>query len=152
VSSSIRTNGRRTHPPRSRSGDGTHLAFSIQEGGTDWRTIRVLDIESGATLDDEIRWARFTNIAWVKDGSGFFYSRNPEPKEDAAFVAPALGHAVYFHRLGTPQSEDKLIRAPEAEYPLIHTVDVTADGRYAVIYLDSPHRRQRARNRGPEEF
>lgn len=116
------------------SEDGTHLAFSIQEGGTDWRTIRVLNIESGAILDDEIKWARFTNLAWVKNGSGFFYSRNPEPENDAAFVAPALGHAVYFHRLGTRQSEDELIHAPEAEYPLIHTVDVTADGRYAVIY------------------
>jgi len=60
--------------------------------------------------------------------------RNPEPKENAAFVAPALGHAVYFHRLGTPQSEDKHIRVSEAQFPLIHTVDVTADGRYGVIY------------------
>ncbi|MGV6871892.1 prolyl oligopeptidase family serine peptidase [Pseudochelatococcus sp. B33] len=116
------------------SEDGIHLAYAIQEGGTDWRTIRVLDIESGAILDDEIKWARFNNIAWVKDSSGFFYSRNPEPEKDAAFVAPALGHAVYFHRLGTPQSEDKRVHAPESEYPLIHTVDVTADGRYAVIY------------------
>lgn len=116
------------------SEDATHLAYAIQEGGTDWRTIRILDIESNTILDDEIKWARFTSIAWVKDGSGFFYSRNPEPEENAAFVAPALGHAVYFHRLGTQQSEDKLIHAPMAEYPLIHMADVTADGRYAVIY------------------
>lgn len=116
------------------SEDATHLAYAIQEGGTDWRTIRILDIESNTILDDEIKWARFTSVAWVKDGSGFFYSRNPEPETDAAFVAPALEHAVYFHRLGTPQSDDKLIHAPEAEHPLIHTVDVTADGRYAVIY------------------
>jgi prolyl oligopeptidase len=116
------------------SEEGTHLAFAIQDGGADWRTIRVLDVDSGAILDDEIKWARFTNIAWVKDGSGFFYSRNPEPEKDAEFVAPALGHAVYFHWLGTAQSEDRLVHAPEAEYPLIHTVDVTADGQYAVIY------------------
>ncbi|MBX3536660.1 MAG: S9 family peptidase [Chelatococcus sp.] len=116
------------------SEDGTCLAYAIQEGGADWRTIRVLNIENASIPDDEIKWARFTNIAWVKDGSGFFYSRNPEPEEYAAFVAPALGHAVYFHRLGTAQSEDRLVHAREAEYPLIHTVDVTADGRYAVIY------------------
>ncbi|WP_018311797.1 hypothetical protein [Cupriavidus sp. UYPR2.512] len=61
--------------------------------------IRILDIGSGEILDDEIKWARFTNIAWAKDDSGFFYSCDPEPEKDAELVAPALGHAVYFHKL-----------------------------------------------------
>jgi prolyl oligopeptidase len=61
------------------SEDGRHVAFARQEGGTDWRTIGVLDVESGNTLADEIAWARFTAIAWAHDGSGFFYSRFPEP-------------------------------------------------------------------------
>src|SRR5690606_33248984 len=116
------------------SEDASYIAYAIQEGGTDWRRIRVLEVDSGAILDDEIKWARFTSIAWAKDGSGFFYSRNPEPESDGAFVAPVLGHAVYFHKLGTKQSEDRLVYASEAELPLIHTVEVTADGRYAVIY------------------
>lgn len=116
------------------SEDGSRLAYAVQEGGSDWRSIRVIDVDSGTLLDDEIKWARFTSIAWVKDGSGFFYSRNPEPEQDAEYVALALGHAVYFHRLGTAQSEDRLIHAPEADFPMIHTVEVTADGRYAVIY------------------
>lgn len=73
------------------SEDGTHLAYTVQEGGTDWRTIRVLDVESGAILDDKIKWARFTNIAWAKDSSGFFYSRNPEPEswKDASIASKA---------------------------------------------------------------
>lgn len=116
------------------SENGSYLAYATQEGGTDWRRIRVLEVDSGVILEDEIKWARFTSIAWAKDGSGFFYSRNPEPDKDSEFVAPVLGHAVYFHRLGTKQSEDRLVYAREADFPLIHTADVTADGRYAVIY------------------
>ncbi len=116
------------------SKDGTHIAFAIQEAGADWRTIRVLDVDSGAVLDDAISWARFTTIAWASDGSGFFYARNPEPAENAPFETLILGHSIYFHRLGTPQSEDRLVHAPESAYPLIHTVDVTPDGRYAIIY------------------
>ncbi|MBB4003029.1 prolyl oligopeptidase [Aurantimonas endophytica] len=116
------------------SEDGTHLAFAIQEDGADWRTIRVLDVASGTILEDEIRWARFTNIAWVKDGSGFFYSRNPQPAEDASFETPVTDHAVYFHTLGTPQSEDRVVHAPQTGIPAIQTVETTPDGRYAVIY------------------
>jgi prolyl oligopeptidase len=116
------------------SEDASYLAYAIQEGGTDWRRIRVLDVDSGTILGDEIKWARFTNIAWTKDSAGFFYSRNPEPEDGAEFYAPALGHAIYFHRLGTEQSEDQLVHAPKTDLPMIHTVDVTADGRYAVIY------------------
>ncbi|GGD33966.1 prolyl oligopeptidase family serine peptidase [Aureimonas glaciei] len=116
------------------SEDGSHLAFAVQDGGSDWRTIRVMNIESGVILEDEIRWARFTRIAWAKNGSGFFYSRNPRPEKEAGFEAKVAEHAVYFHRLGTPQSEDRLVHAPASDIPLIHTVNVTPDGRYAVIY------------------
>lgn len=116
------------------SDDGTHVAFAIQESGADWRTIRVLDVESGAVLDDAIAWARFTTIAWTKDGTGFFYARNPEPEKDAPFETLILGHSVYFHELGTPQSADRLVHAPAGDIPLIHTIEATADGRYAVIY------------------
>ncbi|ORE85791.1 prolyl oligopeptidase family serine peptidase [Aurantimonas sp. 22II-16-19i] len=116
------------------SEDGTRLAFAIQENGADWRTIRVLDVDTGTILDDEIKWARFLTIAWAKDGSGFFYARNPEPGDGARFQSPVLGHAIYFHWLGMPQSDDRLVHGPQTEIPAIHTVDVTADGRYAVIY------------------
>ncbi len=119
------------------SEDGTHIAFAIQEGGADWRTIRVLDVDSGAILDDEIRWARFTNIAWKKDGSGFFYSRNPEPAAETSFEAVVRDHAVYFHRLGTPQSQDRPVHAPKNDLPLIHTVEATPDGRYLLIYTSA---------------
>ncbi|MEJ7805259.1 MAG: prolyl oligopeptidase family serine peptidase [Telluria sp.] len=116
------------------SEDGTHLAFAVQVDGADWRTIRVLHVESGDVLEHEVKWARFTNIAWAKDGSGYFYSRNPEMENDPAFAAPVRDHSIYFHRLETPQSNDRLVHGPQSELPLLHTVDVTADGRYAIVY------------------
>lgn len=114
--------------------DGKLLAYAIQEGGADWRTIHVLDLETGKVLSDKISWARFTQIAWVSDGSGFFYSRNPVPVEGAEFGSPVIGHAVYFHRLGTSQADDRLIRGQTGERPLLHWFEVTTDGRFAAIY------------------
>ncbi|BBK42584.1 prolyl endopeptidase [Allostella vacuolata] len=113
------------------SEDGARIAFAVQDGGTDWRTIRVLDIASGAILEDEVAWARFTTIAWAKDGSGFFYSRFPAPEEDGS---PVAGHAVYFHALGTLQRQDRLLHATPDQPHLVHLADVTEDGRYAVIH------------------
>ena len=118
----------------SASDDGTHVAFAMQDGGTDWRTIRVVDVKSRELLEDKIAWARFNKIAWAKDGSGFFYSRFPEPKEEDAFDAPIAGHAVYFHALGTPQSKDRLVYSTPEQPHLMHIVSVTQDGRYAVIF------------------
>ncbi|MZQ89261.1 prolyl oligopeptidase family serine peptidase [Frigidibacter albus] len=119
------------------SADGAHLAFALQEGGTDWRTLRVMDTATGEILEDTVEWARFTNIAWNADGSGFFYSRFPEPEAGATFDAAIDGHAVYFHRLGTPQAEDALIHAPSPGKSLVHTVDVTPDGRYLLVYTSA---------------
>ncbi len=117
----------------SASEDGRHVAFAMHIG-TDWRTIRILDIESGKLLDDEVAWAKFSPITWTRDGAGFFYSRFPEPEKQAAFGAPVTGHAVYYHALGTPQSQDRLVYSTPERPHLIHMAGVTDDGRYAVIY------------------
>ncbi|WP_283178703.1 hypothetical protein [Gemmobacter sp. 24YEA27] len=61
--------------------NGRYVAFAMQNSGSDWRTIRVLDVEEGTTLSDEIIWARYTKLAWALNGTGFFYSRFPEPPE-----------------------------------------------------------------------
>lgn len=114
------------------SDDGRYLLYSVLDGGSDWRVLRVLDVASGKTLDDEIRWAKFTDLAWVGN-SGFLYSRFPEPEEGAAFQGLNYNHAVYFHRLGTPQSEDELVYATPAHPEYNHTAQVTHDGRLALI-------------------
>ncbi|MBC8057154.1 MAG: S9 family peptidase [Rhizobiales bacterium] len=116
------------------SHDGKQVAFGRQDSGTDWRTIRVLDVDTGAMRVDTVQWARFTGIAWAGDGSGFFYSRFPEPGQDAAADARIAGHAVYFHALGTPQREDRLVYSTPDQPHLVHVASVTDDGRYAAIY------------------
>lgn len=116
------------------SEDGRYVAYAIQDSGSDWRTIRILDVDTGRILEDVIHWARFTSLAWTHDGTGFFYGRSPEPQAGAEFVAPAVQHAIYFHRVGTGQLADRRVDVADAHLPVVHTVEVTADGRYAVIY------------------
>jgi len=73
------------------SHDGRYVAYAVQDGGTDWRTIKVRDAASGADLADTIEWAKFTGIAWTHDGSGFYYSRFAAP----AATLPGLATAVF---------------------------------------------------------
>lgn len=117
----------------SASDDGQFLAYAVQTGGTDWRTIRVMDVRTGEALEDRLDWARFTRIAWVPDGSGFFYSRYPEPKGGATSSANVTGQAVYFHRLGNPQDEDRLIYSTPERPDLLHIADRSSSGRYLSI-------------------
>ena len=90
------------------SPNGKLFAYGLAEGGADWRTIRVRDLESGKDLADEIRWMRFSDISWTKDSKGFYYSRYPEPPKNKVLEAGLSGQAIYYHRVGTPQSQDLL--------------------------------------------
>lgn len=115
------------------SDDGRRLAYGVQLGGTDWRTIRVIDVDTSDVLADEVRWARFTQITWAADGSGFFYSRYPEPANGAGDTVSVTGHAIHFHRLGTPQSADRLVHADPDRPHALHLADRTDDGRYLFV-------------------
>ncbi|WP_082731230.1 MULTISPECIES: prolyl oligopeptidase family serine peptidase [unclassified Sphingomonas] len=115
------------------SEDGTKLLYTIQEGGTDWRIVKVLDVATGKTLDDKVEWVKFSNFAWAKDGSGFYYSRFPEPAKGQEFQALNENQAVYFHKLGTPQSADTLVYATPETPKRGHFAQVTDDGAWLVI-------------------
>jgi prolyl oligopeptidase len=115
------------------SEDGTKVLYSVQEGGTDWRILRVLDVATGAPLPDEVRWVKFSLVEWAADGSGFFYSRFPEPEVGQQFQSLNENHTVHFHRLGTPQSEDRLIWATPQSPRLNHLAQVSDDSRRLVI-------------------
>ena len=111
---------------------GKFLLYSVQDGGSDWRILRVLDARTGEKLSDEVRWAKFTSLAWVGD-DGFLYSRFPEPEEGEKFQSLNFNQSIYFHRLGTDQSQDELVFATPGHRERNHVAEVTTDGRHAII-------------------
>lgn len=114
------------------SKNGKLMAYSIQDGGSDWRTIRVIDVATGKPLADEIKWAKFTGIAWVGN-EGFLYSRFAEPKEGAAFQQLNFNQTVYFHKIGTAQADDQVVYATPDRPTLNHSAQVTQDGRWVLL-------------------
>jgi prolyl oligopeptidase len=111
--------------------EGNYLAYFVSEGGSDWRTGYVKDMSTGDLLDDKIEWAKFSGLSW--QGDGFYYSRYPEPKEGDELSAANEYHAVYFHKLGTEQSEDKLIYV-DNDYPQRNVyAGTTEDERFVIL-------------------
>jgi prolyl oligopeptidase len=114
------------------SPNGKYLAYAIQDGGSDWRTINVLDVKTGKPLPDDIQWAKFTNIAWVGN-EGFLYSRFAAPEKGKEFQALNENQTLYFHRIGTAQTEDKAVYATPHRPKLGHSAQITHDNRWVVI-------------------
>jgi prolyl oligopeptidase len=115
------------------SEDGSHILYSVQDGGTDWRTVKVLDVATGGVADDTVEWVKFSNLSWAKDGSGFYYSRFAAPAEGTKFQALNENQQVYFHVLGTAQAADRLIYETPDAPKRGHSAQVTEDGQWLVI-------------------
>ncbi|NMW31752.1 S9 family peptidase [Altererythrobacter sp. RZ02] len=117
--------------------DGSKLLYGIQDGGSDWRTARVLDVATGEVLEDKVEWIKFSALEWAKDGSGFYYSRFPVTEEGETFQALNTNQKVYFHKLGTPQSDDVVV-FETADRPELNNVGVVSnDGAYLITYSSS---------------
>ncbi|MXP41199.1 prolyl oligopeptidase family serine peptidase [Altererythrobacter soli] len=115
------------------SEDGRYLVYSIQDGGSDWRTVKVLDVATGEDTGDEVKWVKFSGMEWAKDGSGFFYTRFPEPQAGQEFQSTNLNARIYFHKLGTPQTADRLVYATPDKPSYGHYASVSDDGRWLVV-------------------
>lgn len=116
------------------SEDGSLLAYAISCSGSDRQEIKIRNVDSSRDYDETLQWCRHTSIAWKHDGTGFFYDRFPDPNT----VAPedqANYNRVYWHRLGTPQSQDQLIYERPDNKELGFASIVTDDGRYLVLYV-----------------
>ncbi|MGX4643067.1 prolyl oligopeptidase family serine peptidase [Massilia sp. SYSU DXS3249] len=115
------------------SPDGKLLAYATAASGSDWNEIRVRDIESGKDLEDHVKFVKFSNTAWTKDGKGFFYSRYDEPKEATKLADVNYFQKLYYHKIGTPQSADILVydRPDQKEWGF--GGQTTDDGRYLLI-------------------
>lgn len=116
------------------SEDGRLLAYAVQDGGTDWRTVKVLDVTTGQLRTDELKWLKFGGgVDWAKDGSGFYYSRFPEPPADQTYQSLSKNQSVYFHKLGTAQADDKLVFATPDHPDYGHGATISEDGNWLVI-------------------
>jgi prolyl oligopeptidase len=126
------------------SHDGKWVAYSTTAAGSDWNTVRVRSVETGRDLPDVIEWVKFSAPSWTKDGAGFFYSRFPAAnvERDTGKTFGELAHQrLYYHRLGTPQSEDRLVYERADQPKWFVNGSVTEDGRYLIVALtrgDSP--------------
>ncbi len=118
------------------SPQGKYMAYALSKGGSDWQTIHVLDVATGKPLPDVVRWVKFSGISWTNDGKGFFYSRYPEPPSGEKAISHAVvDQKLYYHALGTPQSEDKLIYSrPDLPQAAIEG-SVSEDGHYLYLFL-----------------
>jgi prolyl oligopeptidase len=115
------------------SPDGKLLAYGTAASGSDWNEWKVRDIETGQDLSDHLKWVKFSQTAWTRDGKGFFYSRYDAPNEATKLADVNYFQKLYYHKVGTPQDADKLVydRPDQKEWGFgAHTTD---DGRYLVI-------------------
>ncbi|MCG8408832.1 MAG: prolyl oligopeptidase family serine peptidase [Phycisphaerales bacterium] len=117
------------------SDDGKYLAYGLSDGGSDWRTFHVRNVKTGKDLRDKIEWVKFSGAAWTKDGQGFFYSRFDAPKKGEKLSGSNYFQKLYYHRLGTPQSEDLLIYHRPDQKDWGFSGSVTEDGQYLIISI-----------------
>jgi prolyl oligopeptidase len=115
------------------SDDGHLMAYGLSEAGSDWEVWRVRDVATGKDLPDEIRWAKFTSAWWRKDGSGFYYCGYSAVPSGQSLKAPNQYHKLFFHRLWTPQSQDREIYVRSDDPDWYISPQVTDDGRYLII-------------------
>lgn len=113
--------------------DGRLMAYGLSSAGSDWQEWRVRDVQTGQDLPDHVNWVKFSSASWTKDGRGFFYSRYDEPTEGTKLTKANYFHKLYHHRLGTPQSEDKLVYHRPDHKDWNFYGGVTDDGRYLII-------------------
>ncbi|WP_042342041.1 prolyl oligopeptidase family protein [Calothrix sp. PCC 7507] len=109
------------------------LAYGLSTSGSDWQEWKVRDIETGKDLPDHLQWIKFSGVSWTHDHQGFFYSRYDEPSAKTKLEDVNYYQKLYYHKLGTPQSADKLIYHRHDQKEWGFNGDVTEDGHYLII-------------------
>lgn len=117
------------------SDDGRYVAYSVADAGSDWNTWRIIEVETGRVLPDEIKWVKFSGAAWTADSKGFFYGSYDKPPAGAAFQKTNLNQKVFYHQIETDQSQDVLVYKRPDEPTWGFGLSVSEDGRYLVITI-----------------
>ena len=109
------------------------LAYTTRQSGSDWQTWHVRTIATAHDLPDTLLWSKFSEGSWLPDDSGFFYERYPAPAAGQTYKGALYNQAVYFHKLGTPQSADTLVYFRPEHKNWLYDAAATEDGRYLVL-------------------
>lgn len=115
------------------SKDKKYVAYAINQSGSDWQTIKVKQVEGSKDMSDELKWVKFSGASWYKDG--FYYSRYPSPDKGTELSGKNEFHQVWYHKLGTPQSDDKLIFEDKSNPLRYYGSQVSEDEKYLFIYV-----------------
>ena len=111
---------------------GKYVAYGISEGGSDWRDFYVLDVATKKPLTDHLEWVKFSGASWIGD-QGFFYNRYPRPESGKKMAGKNDYQKIYYHKVGTPQSADKLIYEDNDHPQRRQSVGVTDDQRFEIL-------------------
>jgi prolyl oligopeptidase len=107
------------------------MVISRQESGSDWTNLYIKEVETGKDLMDELKWTKFSAIAWKEDG--FFYSRYPEPQEGTEYSKANEYHSIYYHKIGENQNKDELIYRDDTAPKMYHWATTTEDEKYLIL-------------------
>ena len=110
---------------------GDKLAYQLSKAGSDWQTVYIKDLKTGETLNETLNWVKFSGMAW--QGEGFFYSKYPTPDRGKELTVKAEFQKVFYHKLGTDQSEDDLIYEDKENAKRGFGSSVTDDERFLII-------------------
>ncbi len=115
------------------SDDGKLFAYGLSTSGSDWNVWHIKEVDSGKDLPDKIEWVKFSGASWAPDSSGFYYSRYAEPAAGQALKDTNLNQKLYFHRIGQPQANDKLIYERPDHPKWGFGAGVTDDDRFLIL-------------------
>jgi prolyl oligopeptidase len=115
------------------SKDGKYLGYGISKGGSDWSEYHLMEIATRKVLPDTISWVKVSGMAWA--GNGFFYSRYPAPEKGHELSTKNENHQVWYHKVGTDQTQDELVYEDKANPQRFHNVGTTEDERFALLNI-----------------
>jgi prolyl oligopeptidase len=127
------------------SDDAKYIAYGTAAAGSDWNTWKVFDLTAGNDLADELKWVKFSGASWSHDNKGFYYSRFPAPKDGAAFQSLNVDMKLYYHKVGTPQSEDVLVYERTDNPKWSVSGEVSEDGKWLIIDIGDGTTSRKAR-------
>lgn len=117
------------------SDDGRMLAYAVADAGSDWVTWKFRDLQTGQDLPDELKWVKFSGASWTPDGKGVYYSRYDAPKAGEKLTGANYHQKVFFHKIGSDQSQDTLVYERPDHKDWGFGADISDDGRYLTLHV-----------------